>query len=245
MNDKNVSFKKIHSEYCDFIDSCGKFSFYTRSKRIQIEKIRECERYVQVIKLYKKKAIEENNENVSNQLFHMQCMINSSMSSLLMWVELKKKDFSKAWSFLVDSQDYVSIALRISDYEGVRDFESRLKSIEESIFPGWKLYNSPGFIETIGKCSICSESFLDCDHIENEIYMGAMCQRVDRKIIETNHIAYVEDPRDKRCIITKVSDDDGNMIDYFTWEKTGENKAIEKGMCTENIILNLFSLDIS
>ncbi|ACF44814.1 hypothetical protein Ppha_2655 [Pelodictyon phaeoclathratiforme BU-1] len=52
--------------------------------------------------------------------------------------------------------------------------------------------------------------------------MGRLCQRADREIVRVDHIAFVENPRDRRCIITKTSDDEGNEIDYFTWEKTGK-----------------------
>ncbi|MCU8019728.1 hypothetical protein L5M36_23035 [Shewanella sp. SM72] len=222
MTDKKVSFETINEDFCCFIDSCGKFSFYTRSTVIQRQKITMCDDYLGVIKQYKHQAIERNNEHNANQFFHMQCVINSLRSFLHMWVQLKENDFENSWTYLVDAQEYISIALRINDYEGIRNLENRLNSAEESIFPGWKIYNSPGFVETVGKCSICHESFSVCDHLENEIYMGRLCQRVDREIVRTDHFAFVENPRDRRCIITKTSDDEGNEIDYFTWEETGK-----------------------
>ncbi|MBV5290513.1 MAG: hypothetical protein J0648_11920 [Pelodictyon phaeoclathratiforme] len=222
MNENRVSYEKIHEEFCDFIDSCGKFSFYTRSTEMQHQKVSECEKYLGIIKQYKLQVIEKNNEYAANQFFHMQCMINALKSSLFMWIDLKKNDFENSWTHLVDAQEYTSIALKVSDYEGVRNLEARLKCAEESLFPGWKKYNSPSFVETIGKCSICNALFSECDHVENEVYMGRLCQRVDREIVRVDHIAFVENPRDRRCIITKTSDDEGNEIDYFTWEKTGK-----------------------
>lgn len=245
MTDKTISFDEIRNDYFDFIDSCGKFNFFTRSKRIQTEKVAECEHYLQVIKSYKKQVIDKGIEALANELFHMQCMVNASRSSLFMWIALKEEKFNDAWSALVDAQEYISIALKIKDYEGVRNLEKRLQAAEESIFPGWSLYNSLGFVETIGNCSICSELFSLCDHVENQIYMGQLCQRIDRKIFRADHFAFVQNPRDRRCIITKISEDDGQEVDYFTWEKTGEKKDNSDGMHAEAIMFRIPTLDVS
>lgn len=245
MNDKTISIEEIHENYCDFIESCGKFNFYTRSKTTQEEKIAECSQYIRLIKSYKNQAIENNSEKVANKFFHMQCMINATKSFLLMWVKLKEDDFNKSWSHLIDAQEYISIALRLDDYEGVRNLEERLKGAEDSIFPNWAIYNSPSFVESIGKCSICNESFLKCTHIENTIYMGRMCHRVDREIINIDHFAFVENPRDRRCVITKISDDEGNEIDYFTWEKTGKKLDVSDGMRAEGVVFSIPTLDIT
>lgn len=245
MTDKAISFDEIRNDYFNFIDSCGRFNFFTRSKRIQSEKVVECEHYLQVIKSYKKQVIDKGVEALANELFHMQCMVNANRSSLLMWIALKEEKFNDAWSDLVDAQEYISIALKIKDYEGVRNLEKRLQGAEESIFPGWSLYNSPGFVETIGNCSICGELFSLCEHVENQIYMGQLCQRIDRKIVRVDHSAFVQNPRDRRCIITKISEGDGHEIDYFTWEKTGEKKGNSDGMHAEAIIFKIPTLDVS
>ena len=244
MNEKRLSFEEIHEEYCDFIDSCGKFSFYTRTIEIQRQKVTECNKYLIAIKQYKSQAIEKNNEHIANQFFHMQCMIHALRSSLLMWIELKENSFENSWTHLVDAQEYTSIALRIDDYEGIRNLECRLKSAEESLFPRWKIYNSPGFVETIGKCSICHDPFSQCNHMENEIYMGSLCQRIDRKIVRVDHFAFVENPRDRRCIITKTSDDNGNEIDYFTLEKTGKKVDNDEGHHIEGRMFCIPTLDV-
>lgn len=243
----NISFEKIGENFRDFIDSCGKLNFYTRSKRLQSEKVQECVAYIQEIKGYKAQAIEFESEPAANEFFHMQCVINGLKSVLEMWLALKNDDYQKSWSYLIDAQEYTCIALKIKEYEGVVNFQQNLIEIENAVFPSWALFNSPGFIESIGKCSICAESFVACDHIENEIYFGSLCHRVDRKVLEVEHTAVVEQPRDKRCIITKTSDDDGNMIDYFTLEKTGEKKSKQDGVIghMEGVLFSIPSLDVS
>ncbi|MFV2058660.1 MAG: hypothetical protein ACC707_19530 [Thiohalomonadales bacterium] len=117
--------------------------------------------------------------------------------------------------------------------------------MEIALFPGWALYNSPGHTETIGKCSICGSAFTKCEHIENNIYMGQLCLRIDRKLIEADHSALVKNPKDRRCIMTKVSGDNGKMIDYFTWEETNDIKGDEEGMYVEGVILSFHSLDFN
>lgn len=171
MSNQKLSYEEIHNKFCDFIDSCGKYGFYTRSIGVQKDKIAECDEYLGIIKSFKYQAIERKNEVIANQFFHMQCMINALRSFLLMWTHLKESKFEDSWSYLIDAQEYIFIAIRINDYEGVRNLEGRIKSAEESVFPGWKIYNSPGFVETIGKCSICDQPFSVCEHIENEIYI--------------------------------------------------------------------------
>lgn len=244
MSYKKISFKGIHEQFCDFIDSCGKFCCYTRSIDIQQQKITECEDYLITIKEYKSHAITRKDEGVANQFFHMQCVINSLRSFLLVWKNLKENDFNKSWTYLIDAQEYLIIALKIDDYEGIRNLETRLNSAETLLFPGWAKYISAGFTETIGKCSICYELFSKCEHIENSIYMGKLCLRVDREIKSADHVALVDNPRDKRCIITKISDDDGNEIDYFSWKGTGRKIDSKEGHHMEAILFCKPTLDV-
>lgn len=245
MTNKRVSLDIIRENYDSFIDACAKFDFYTRSKRIQKAKLKECEQYLQVLKGYKYQAIEKNDEHAANLLFHFQCMVNSMTSSLNMWLSLKADDYHEAWCHLIDSQEYIEVSLKIADYPGIRNFESQLKAMEAALFPGWALYNSPGHTETIGKCSICASPFLECEHIENNIYMGRLCQRVDRNIIEAHHSALVKNPKDRRCIITKVSGDNGKMIDYFTWEEMDDGRKDDGNNYFEGVVLSFHNLDFN
>lgn len=244
MSEPFLTFDEIHKDYCDFIDSCSKFNVYTRSVDVQTDKIKECEKYLLKLKEYKHQAAERQNEVAANQFFHMQCMINAMKSSLNMWLKLKSHQFEDSWSNLIDAQEYLSIAIRINDYEGVRTFQSHLKNAERILFPSWNFFNSPGIVETVGNCSICGNLFSSCEHIENEIYMGSLCQRIDRKIIRLDHFAFVENPRDKRCIITTISDEEGNEIDYFTCERTGKTFNNEDGRHIAGRVFRFSTLDV-
>jgi len=247
LNNKSVLFEQIAHKFLNFIDSCGRLNYYTRSKRLQGEKIKECDEFIQEIKIYKAQAVKKCIEADANEFFLMQCVVNALRSSLSMWINLKNESYQKSWSCLIDAQDYVCVGLKVRKYEGLLNIQKHLKSIERAVFPGWVKYNSLGFVETVGNCSICGKKFIECDHIENQIYLGSLCQRVDRKIIELNHSALVENPRDRRCTINKISDDDGNMIDYYTWEKTGENKKYNEDEVghMECALLTMSSLDVT
>lgn len=243
MIDKEDSFKEIHNNFCNFIDSFGNYISYTRSTEAQHQKILECEKHLKTIKNYKYQSVKIKNEQYANQFFHMQCMINTLKSFLFMWIQLKENDFENSWKSLVDSQEYLAIALKINSYEGALNLQKSLKSAEELLFPKWEKYLSCGFIETVGKCSICHNLFTICDHIENEIYMGNICRRIDRKIVEIDHLALVSHPRDRRCITIKMSDDEGNEIDSFTLEKTGKRLDNSKGQNFQGIIFCFPTLD--
>lgn len=245
MSNKRISLNKIREDYDEFIDGCAKFNFYTRSTDIQKEKINECEQYILLLKGYKAQAIDKQDEYTANLLFHFQCMINAMAASLKTWVSMKANAFHEAWCNLVDAQEYIEIALKVADYSGIRNMQNQLKEMESALFPGWALYNSPGHTETIGKCSICGCSFIQCDHIENNIYLGRLCQRVDREIIEVHHSALVKNPKDRRCIITKISGDHGKMIDYFTWEETEEENNDDDGNYMEGVLLSFHNLDFN
>ena len=84
-----------------------------------------------------------------------------------------------------------------------------------------------------------------CDHVENEIYMGQLCRRIDREIVRTDHFSLVENPRDRRCVITKMSDDDGNEIDCYTLEKTGNKSESVDGKQLQSVVLTTHTLDFS
>lgn len=244
MADKGVSFKEIHNDFCNFVASYNKFSFYTRSINLQRKGVSECEKYLLVIKKYKSQAIDRKNEYEANNLFHMQCVINALRSYLLMWIQIKGNEFQKSWVSLIDAQEYLSIALKVNSYEGIINFQSQMISAENTLFSGSKYYLSSGFIETVGKCSICKMPFTVCEHIENEVYMGEFCQRIERKMLSIDHVAFVDNPRDRRCIITSMSDDEGNEINRFTLENTGKKFDNQYGSHFEGLVFGITTLDL-
>ncbi|MDP0562007.1 MAG: hypothetical protein QS721_06635 [Candidatus Endonucleobacter sp. (ex Gigantidas childressi)] len=240
-----ITFSDIHKMYCDFIDLCGKHCAYTISINLQKQKIDECSKYIENFKGYKYQAQKRKNEEESNELFHMQCMLNTMKSSLLLWVKLKEELYHEAWCHLIDAQEYIVVARKIREYDGLEVFYKKLVAYED-LFPSKKIYNSLAFTETVGICSVCHKPFYECEHIENNIYMGILCQRVDRQILEAKHLALVENPRDRRCIINKMSNKDGVIIDQFTLEETDEKiEPSDNNLHAKSTIFHFPGLDFS
>lgn len=219
---------------------------YARALALQQEEIDALDDYIARVKKYKYLAIRKVDEPLANLFFHCQCLMQSLQASLRVWVVLKTKRPSEAWAHLIDAQEYLDISRKAKPDATLSRFEERLRSMEDSLFPSQNLYNSAGFSETIGKCSICQQPFAMCDHLEGHIYMGQLCQRVDREIIEVNHGALVRDPRDRRCVLVKNSNDDGRMIDRFTLEDVGPKKDDgDQAMHVEGVIMSFRQLDLA
>lgn len=210
-----------------YLDSAGQLNIIVRSSKLQEEKIKEINDFIAELKGFKNWATDKEAEQFANDLFHFQCFLRSVQSTLETWINIKNSEPERAWHSLMDAIDYKDIALRINDYEGIRKHEALLVDARRLLFPENMIFNSPAFRSTIGDCSICSTPFQHCDHIEDFVYSGRLCRRINISIIEANHSAIVKNPRDPRCIMTERSDDDGNMINMLTLELTGERR--EKG----------------
>lgn len=241
---EHTSFGDLQNRYLEAGDNWCRHNVFTRSSNLQQSLVLECENLLPKIKAFKRAAQSESMEEMANKCLHMQCMTNALKASLSMWVLLKADKHVESWGLLVDAQEYVGIARQIEDYEGARLLSEKLTSIEHAVFPSWGLYSSPGFTETIGNCSVCGLGFIKCDHIEGHVYCGSYCRRINRKIVNMDHSALVEEPRDRRCIINTLSNDDGEMICNFTYEKTGKMSS-EGGIGSfESTIISLGTLDL-
>lgn len=237
----SFSFKDIHTQFCEKIDKLQVYNNFTVSLSLKRLAIADCIHFIKFIKLLKYQAINRGNSYEADHLFHMQCFLNSLLSSLSIWILLHDKQFKKAWDSLIDAQEYLSVAKKIHEYEGLKNFEKHLDCIEKSIFPKRKIYLSSAFTSTIGNCSICGNEFSDCIHIENNIYCGQLCYRVNIKNIEGNHVALAENPKDRRSIITSYGQEN-LIIDSFTLEKIDEKDEIQEGIF-HGCILSIKKLD--
>lgn len=237
-----MTLEEIYNFYHEFLNDCDNSCWFTNSYIIQEKKVLECTKYIEIIKNFKYQAQHKKDNFNSNIFFHMQCTVNAVKSLLLMWTQLKKEKFYEAWTSLIDAQEYSSIALKVEtdNKQGVLNLQNRLRNIEKSIFPSQNLYMSAVLIETVGNCSVCNSLFIDCNHIENEIYTGSLCQRINRKIIDIKGFDLVKNPFDRRCIITTFYDNEGNEINRFTGDKTGEVTDSFKSVVFRFQTLDLF-----
>lgn len=161
-------------------------------------------------------------------LLFIQCLLGALKSFYSVLIFLKIDENHKSWESLVGARDYLKVAESYIDKYEVSRKKTKpsvdaLLSIhhdwEKVFFPSGFIYVSAGLKESIGDCSVCRENFMNCEHIEGYIYSGKYCQRINRKVIEADHIALVKSPRDKRCIITTRHDEEGFQIDFFSRER--------------------------
>ncbi|WP_146090822.1 hypothetical protein [Cronobacter sakazakii] len=181
---------------------------------------------LQAIKRFKKKP-SEYLEYEADCLFFSHCILSClySMANVLIYIKQSKN--ADAWDSLIDANEYLGVAnVFIKKYphneslssNGIQSIKQRCDSWEKAFFPTLQ-YTSAGFTETIGRCSVCLSDFLSCEHIEGFIYHGIFCKRIDRKIIEGNHVALVKNPKDRRCFFETSHDDEGYQIDVFSRER--------------------------
>jgi hypothetical protein len=245
-----ISKKKKLMSQGDFISLCiqemSKTEVYlpfTISSRLKREAIEKLKIIKGKILTFKYDAVNKEEEDLANLMLAMQCGVNSFISELNCILSLKENLFEKAWDFLIDAQEYTMWSYRAAPHNKI--LPSRYQDLillEKAYFPKM-VYLSMGAIVSNGKCSICKSLIDECDHLEGVPYMGRICQIVDYSIVDVNHIAIVEKPRDKRCILLSFSDETKeNMIDRFTKEpikKIKPEDCLSKGLLTEGTILRL------
>jgi hypothetical protein len=243
----SISLAKFIEEFNETVSFANNTNFFVRDIELQKKVKDKLGLLKRKIKAIKYEAIKSNDSRIANMFFHFQCVVNSFISIFEMWIFLKEGKNREAWSSLIDSQEYIFVALRITNsHFGLREYLENLEKIETTIFPKFPVYNSVAFVEAdSGQCSICKSSYGSCEHVEGYVYLGSLCQRINRRPIEFNHTALVEVPRDRRCIITKFTESDGITKDYITGKTlaTGENLPGGTLGSAESIILNLASLD--
>lgn len=129
---------------------------------------------------------------------------------------LKKEQFQKAWDCLFDIETAIK-ALKPHFYKYFNEYyldviEDKVKKYQ-SLYP-YKMFMSIGIIVEEQKCSICGQVRTlrtPCEHKVGEIYNGEYCNRITTKIKKFDHVSFVKNPKDKRCILTEL---DGKPIDY-------------------------------
>ena len=230
MDHEKATLPELANEYTAAMREAHKHAFLVRDTELQVQQVDVLIATKKRFRGFKAGAREAGDAGAANALFHMQCGLNAMISFLTMWIELKRGNHQSAWNKLIDAQEYLSIALRAAGGGvGVEDFLERLQRAEQVIFPGFPVYHSVGQIIRGGKCTICEMAFNSCEHIEGRVYSGRLCLRAQAEIVEVNHVSFVDQPRDRRCIITEITAEDGYYHDYMTGKRTKKAEDKEEG----------------
>jgi hypothetical protein len=131
----------------------------------------------------------------------------------MLWENIYGKHFhTAAWEALQNALSMLRVIKRFSSID-VACFESQLTEIEK-LFP-YKVFSSIGFLVERFKCSVCGDNIdsLNCPHRCGYLYHGEMAHAVaDGETFRIDHIAMVENPRDKRCVVWLA---DGSSSEAF------------------------------
>lgn len=214
-----ITVPELGDEYNQAVAESQDYLSLARSSRVQKQLVKKLTTLKDRIKGYKIGAIRSNMEREANMLFHLQCALNAYICFLKLLLAVKTSDYHKAWVLLIDAQEYISVAHRAHHSAGHLDgLSDHLDKVEQVIFPYFNLYNSMGSVIRGGVCTVCSQAFGSCEHIEGRVYWGKLCLRVHYEVVKLDHSAFVKVPQDRRCIITEVYDD-GWMLDNFTRDR--------------------------
>lgn len=230
----------------EIINEALKYNHFVRDKTLQEEKVQELESYILAIHQNKFEAEQKDApEFFLNRFFHFQCVLNAVKSSLNMWIKLKEGKNYAAWCSLQDAIDYIIYAQKVENQmDGISDLYDFFKACEKTLFPNFPFYNSSGLLFKGGVCSICGQTLELCEHIEDFLYMGKICKRINITDIAVNHIAMVEEPDDKRCIIQEFQSENGQMYDYMTLLPTDKKPQDSSKKTLSGIVYNTHLLDI-
>ncbi|MFZ4216421.1 hypothetical protein ACEV6Q_00965 [Enterobacter ludwigii] len=241
---KIITHAVIAKSNIKFIDEAKADLYITASKKVIEKWIAKIDFKIEENRKQKYYFMQNNDDFASGTFLYNHCMLSTVKSIYLIFQYIKNDEGEKAWMSLIDAYDYLDVAkLFLDKYklhsEGFAPFMDNLKQLEKLLFPTHHLFISPGAKETLGDCSVCGNSFFGCEHIEREIYNGILCQRINRRIIEANHVALVENPRDRRCIIVNIKDTDGRELNIFSRERTISSNEKSDHMIM-NVILHNF-----
>lgn len=141
------------------VESARVFLSITRASELQTA---ECEKLNNLLKKVfeeKKTAIEDANEDYANMLLGCECVLNTLISEIQMWLLLKEEKPDEAWDQLISAQMASAGAVRASkSFSELEKHSLRLKEIETLVFPKQQFISS-GLIVHRQECSICSQEY--------------------------------------------------------------------------------------
>lgn len=160
-----------------------------------------------------KKEYKSSHEEVLNEFYVLSRFVDMLSSYCDLWMKIIKMEFSSSWNSLQDALDQLRQVKKFSSRDTNQDisfFENQLLELEK-LYP-YNVFCSVGITVEWFACSICGKDIdtFDCPHTKGELYQGQMAYGIAHNIIETDHVAMVKHPADKRCVV--VYDDNGKQF---------------------------------
>ena len=197
------------------LGDAAEYLWITRCSDLQQRKIESVAALRDRVDSRRRLARSKKFEDQANLLLGYQCLAESLVAELRMWIELKQGDPDAAWDDLVRAQQAASAARRAHARFGQLEIrEERLEAIEQVVFPP-QVFMSIGGAATVKTCSVCEEDYESCDHIAGRPYNGELCScRIEA--LDLDHVAIVDAPADKHCRVTGF-DVEGGRRNRMTW----------------------------
>lgn len=206
-------------EFKKLIEECAKFFYITRDIEFQQETIKKLTKLKNKASTIKKQKIEVKDENGANTILSLENLINGMINELEMWIALKENTPNKAWDLLINAQCAVRRALQAHDVAIDFDAEGYLRKLivlEKLLFPP-QIFTSTAFLVESAQCSICGKEYGECEHVVGKPYMGKICYRKIIKCKHIDHVAFVDNPADKRTRTTEITMN-GLTRNFMTWK---------------------------
>lgn len=148
---------------------------------------------------------ETQNENGPDELFDdlyvLRRYVDFFGSYGQLWRLIANEEFSASWMKLQDALDSLRLVRRFSNID-ISALEEQLIELEKT-YPYNVFFSVGALVETF-ECSICGHDIdsFHCPHRKGHLYRGRMAVGIARKIVNLDHIAVVDQPEDRRCVVT-------------------------------------------
>ncbi len=121
------------------------------------------------------------------------------------WHILTKNKFADSWLKLQDVQTRLRIIYRFT-FVPRPDFFNLIErqcGELEKLYP-YNVFFSIGTTIEEEECSICGKAVnsFNCYHIKGELYRGNLSYGIVKKVSGLDHVAMVDNPKDKRCVVS-------------------------------------------
>jgi hypothetical protein len=147
-------------------------------------------------------------ENDANRLYLRNLFVKIFDSFAITWSKIFQENFSQSWNSLQDTVDSIDLFCKFVENppKVLSCIQRQLHSLE-SAYP-YQFFVSPGMFVEHYDCSICGNNSLspDCVHLPGWLYHGQVAHLIARGI-STDHLAFVNNPADKRCVEVIPNDD--------------------------------------
>lgn len=157
----------------------------------------------------------EASDEVLDDIFVLERYVRMFGEYGFLWHQIAISNFSESWSTLQNIFDLIRLIKRFSTID-ISAIEQQLYALE-TLYP-YNIFFSMGAVVERFECSICGRDIdsFKCTHRRGELYRGQMAIAIARNIVQLDHLAMVEQPVDKRCVISYNNDaQQFNVVRYL------------------------------